>query len=251
MRYLALLAMACLPPLALPTAAQKSVSPSLPPQPDYLPAGPFYFERGAPRPTDMDAFRNRPTVKSPSGRAQITVTGPAESLKAWVTLEFLGRYARGLEYQVWPIERDVDVLWRPDSRAFALTDNRYANMSYVLVCGTNFRLGERGLGLGIPITDLTPVVRKTFGAPAKRYYGSDPYDVDMFYLKALRWVGNDHLLVGLDARTLPANAHGSGRRTPRIREWYLGYLIDVPSKRVVGDLSEAQLLSRYGIRVAK
>lgn len=251
MRYLALLAMVCLVPLALPTAAQKAASSTTSPKPDYLPAGPFYFEPGAPHPTDLDAFKNRPTVKSPDGEAQITVTGPAESLKAWVTLQLLGRYARGLQYQVWPIERDVDVLWRPDGRAFALTDNRYANRSYVLVCGTNFRMGEGGHGFGIPITDLTPAVERIFEKRAQLYYPGRGFDTPHFYAKALRWVGGDRLLVGLSAETLLANAPGSGQRALRIRDWDLGYLVDVPSKKVVGVVSEAQLLSQFGIRVAK
>jgi hypothetical protein len=178
-----------LSPVQKPTPATRS------PEPDYLPAGPFYFQPGTPHPTHMDAFDSRPAVKSPDGKAKITVTGPSESLEAWVTLQFLGRYDRGLEYQVWPIERDVAVLWRPDGQAFALTDNRYANRSYVLVCGTNFRMGESGPELGIPIVDLTPVVRKAFEAHMKKYYAPHKYETRLFYAKVLRWIRNDQLLV--------------------------------------------------------
>lgn len=169
------------------------------------------------------------------------------SLKAWVTLQFLGRNVRGLEYQVWPIERSVDVLWRPDSQAFALTDNRYANRSYVLVCGTNFRLGETQPGLGIPIADLTPVVRKAFEARMQRYYAPHTYEIRLFYAMVLRWIQNDRLLVGVEATVAgPPTFPNRG-----VKEWDTAYLVNVPRKTLVRELSEAQLLSQYGIRVAK
>jgi len=213
----------------------------------FLPAGPFLFEPGAIQPTYMDAFDSRPTVRSPDGKAQVTVAGPAESLKAWVTVQLLGQYVEGLQYQVWPIERSVDVLWNPDSQVFALTDNRYANLSYVFVCGTNFRMGESSPGLGLPITDLTPPVRKVFESQMHKFYAPHPYETRLLYAKALRWIRNDRLLVGVSA--MIAGPSASANRG--IKEWNFAYLVDVPSKKVVGELNEAQLLSQYGIGVAK
>jgi len=209
---------------------------------DFLPAGPFLFEPGMVRPSYMDAFGYRPLIKSPDGNAQITITGPRESLKAWVTLQFLGQYMQGLEYRVWPVEGgSVAVLWRPDSQAFAVTDNRYANASYVLVCGTEFRIGENEPGLGVPITDLTPIVRKAFEGRAREYYKTDNYDIPLFYAKVLRWIANDELLIGVSARTSgPAASRGLG-----VREWDFGYLVD----KVVREVDKDQLLSEYKIKV--
>ncbi|MGH9689539.1 MAG: hypothetical protein ACRD4C_00280 [Candidatus Acidiferrales bacterium] len=123
----------------------------------------------------------------------MTVTGPEESYGAWVTVN-PSSFPDG-PVQVWPIQRDVDVLWRPDSEAFALTDNRYANRSYVLVCGTNFRMGENGPKLGIPIIDLTPIVEKAFEKRAQGYYAGQSVDTPLFYDKALRWIENDRAVL--------------------------------------------------------
>lgn len=251
MRYPALLITISLVFSTLTPVAQKPGSATRPADTDFLPAGPFLFEPGAIHPTYMDAFDSRPVVKSPDGTAQITVTGPPESLKAWITIQFLGRDLQRLEYRVWPIEANVDVLWRPDSEAFALTDNRYADDSYVLVFGTHFYMGERGTKMGVPISDLTPVVWHEFEGRAQKFYAPDAYDTDLIYAKALRWMGNDQLLVGLDARTSLTNPPGPKIQDMRIREWHSGYLVDVPSKKVVDEFSEGQLLSHYGIKVAK
>jgi hypothetical protein len=235
----------------LPVAGQKPGSASRPADKDFLPAGPFLFQPGAPHPIFLDAFKDRPSVVSPDGTLEITVTGPPKSLLAWVTVVQRNNLAPGFPFPVWPLEASGDVLWAPDSEEFALTDNRYANLSYVLVFSTTFRMGESEPGLGVPITDLTSVVRKAFEERARGYYAGQDFDTPLFYAKALQWIENDRLLVGLSARTLLANTPGSGQQTLRIRDWDLGYVVDVPSKKIVDELSEAQLLSRYGIKVAK
>ena len=53
----------------------------------------------------------------------------------------------------------------------------------------------------------------------QEHYVPQAHETRLFYAKVLRWTRNDQLLV--------------------------------PSKKVVGQLDEAQLLSRYGITVAK
>jgi hypothetical protein len=247
-RYPVLLITISLVFTSLTLVAQKPDSATQPAAPDFLPAGPFFFEPGAIHPTYMDAFDNRRLVKSPDGKAQITITGPRESLKAWITVQFLAEYMQGLEYRVWPVQGgSVDVLWRPDSQAFALTDNRYANRSYVLVFGADFRMGENGAGLGVPITDLTSIVEKAFEERAKTYYGSQSYDTLLFYAKVLRWIGDDNLLIGASAKTEgPATFPNRG-----IRDWDVAYRVDLPHKSVLGELSAGQLLSQYGIKVAQ
>jgi hypothetical protein len=187
---LVLLAIAFLAVTALP-AVQKPVPATRPAQQDLLPAGPFLFAPGAIHPTYMDAFNARPVVGSPDGKLGITVTGPKESWAAWVTIN-PSEFPDG-PIQVWPIQASVDVLWRPDSRAFALTDNRYANRSYVLLLGTEFHMGEGDPELGTPITDLTPIVRKAFEEQAKKYYAGQDYDT-LFVLRqssSLAWVWPD------------------------------------------------------------
>lgn len=251
MRYPTLLITISLFFTSLAGTAQNQESGTRPAQPDFLPAGPFFFEPGAPHPTYVDAFDARPVVKSPDGKFEVTVTGPKESLAAWVIVTPTGPLAPGFPFRVWPIERSGAVLWRPDSEAFAFTDNRYANDSYVLVFGTHFYMGESGTKVGVPISDLTPVVWNAFEGRAQKFYAPDPYDTDLIYAKALRWVGNDQLLVGLDARTSLTTPPGPNIQDMRIREWYIGYLVDVSSKKVVDELSEGQLLSRYGIKVPK
>lgn len=232
-------------------AAQKPVPATHLAQADFLPAGPFLFAPDEIHPTYMDAFDARPVVESPNGKLAVTVTGPKRSLGAWVTLN-PSTFPDG-PIQLWPFEASVDALWRPDSRALALTDNRYANTSYVLLVGTEFHMGESDSELGVPTTDLTPIIRKAFEQQAKKYYAGQGYDTLLFYAKALRWLGYGRILTGVSARTEgPASLPNRG-----IKDWAQGYLVDVPyaldvpDKKVVGELNENQLLSRYGIKVAK
>jgi hypothetical protein len=241
-RYQGLLITISLAFTTLAFAAQKPDSAS-PADKDFLPAGPFLFEPGTIHPTYMNAFDDRPVVKSPDGKLGVSVTGPKKSYEAWVTLS-PSTFPDG-PVQVWPIQISVDELWRPDSQAFALTDNRYANLSYVLVCGTEFRMGEGGPGLGVPITDLTPIVRKAFEERARTYYEPGNYDTLLFYAKVLRWIGNDELLVGVSARTSgPPSFPNRG-----LKEWDVAYLIDVPNGKVVREVGKDQLLSEYKIKV--
>lgn len=227
-------------------AARTSASKPTSAQTKFLAAGPFLFEPGAIRPTFLDAFQDRPTVVSPDGSLEVTVTGPARSLLAWVTVVPRGYPAPGIPFRVWPLEASGDVLWRPDSQTFALTDNRYANLSYVFVCGTAFSLGENGAQPGVPIIDLTPLVKRAFDKRAKRYYAGSFDEDRLFYAKALRWLGGDKLLVGVSALTSgPPNLPNRG-----LKDWDVAYVVDVPHKTVLGEVSESALLSQYGIKVS-
>ena len=268
MRQLALLTTIALTFTALALVTQKPDSAS-PADKDFLPAGPFLFESGILHPTYMDAFDARPLVKSPDGKLEVTVTGPRESYAfddrpvvispdgklgvtvtgpnksygAWVTIS-PSTFPDG-PVQVWPIQRSVDVLWRPDSQAFALTDNRYANLSYVLVCGTGLRMGKSGPGLDLRVADLTPIVQKAFEESARKYYETDNYETRLFYAKILRWIGNDELLIGISARTLgPSTFPNRGQQ-----EWDVAYLVDAPNGKVVREIDKDQLHSEYKIKV--
>lgn len=233
-----------------PTTVQKTGRAIPPGQRKFLAAGPFLFRPGVIQPTYMDAFDSRPIVKSPDGKLAVTVTGPRRSWGAWITIS--PSAFPGGPIQVWPLQASADVLWNPNSDVFALTDNRYANDSFVLVLGTSFQMGNRGPGLGVPTTDLTPTIWSAFKTRAQEFYAKDAYQADIFYAKALLWIAGDQLLVGLDARTTLINVPaGSTRREMKIKEWYLGYVVDVSQKKVVRELSESQLLSQYGVRVAK
>jgi hypothetical protein len=208
---------------------------------DFLPAGPFLFEPGTVRPTYMDAFDDRPVVKSPDGKFGITATGPKESYAAWVTVSLSA--SPDVSIRVWPIQASVAVLWRPNSQAFAVTDH-YSNDSYVLLCGTTFRMENDPGGLGVPITDLTPIVRKAFNAQVEKYYESDKVETRLFYAIALRWVGSDELLVGISARTVgPATASNQGQK-----EWDFAYLVDISDMKVIHEVDKEQLLSEYKIK---
>lgn len=224
--------------------AAQQPSSAAPADKKFLPAGPFVFQLGTVQPTYMDAFDDRPLIKSPDGKLGVTVAGPNKSYEAWVTIS-PSTFPDG-PVQVWPLQASADVLWKPDSRAFALTDNRYANHSYVFVCGTEFRMGESGEGLGVPITDLTPIVQEAFTEPAKKYYGTDKYDTRSFYAKVLRWVGNDDLLVGISAMTSgPATLPNRG-----LKEWNFAYLVNVPNGKILREVDKEQLLSEFKITVA-
>lgn len=241
MRKPALSIMVLLVVAALGLAAQQP-RPVAPADKDFLPAGPFLFEPGAIQPTYMDAFDDRPTVKSPNGKFGITVTGPKESYAAWVTVSLSA--SPDVSIRVWPIQASVAVLWRPNSQAFAVTDH-YSNDSYVLSCGTTFRMEDDPGGLGVPITDLTPIVRKAFDARAEKYYESDNFEARLFYAIALRWVGNDDLLVGISARTMgPTTFPNQGQK-----EWDFAYLVDVPNRKILREVDKEQLLLEYKIMV--
>lgn len=163
---------------------------------------------------------------APNGKFKVTVTGQKKSLEGWVTVE-------GTEgpIRVWPIERSVYVLWRPDSRAFALTDN-HSNGTYVLVIGTQFHMS--GPKLGVRRVNLTPVIRKAFQMCAQRYYGTTDYDIDSLYAKALRWSGNTRLLVVVSSITVGPPRSGAPRG---VKDWDLTFLVDVQHINVLRSLN--------------
>jgi hypothetical protein len=106
-------------------------------------------------------------------------------------------------------------------------------------------MGESEEGLGVRITDLTPIVQKAFEEPAQKYNGTDDYETRLFYAKALLWIGDGDLLVGVSAMTSgPATLPNRG-----LKEWDLAYLVDVPNRKIAREVDKEQLLSEYKIKV--
>jgi len=184
---------------------------------------------------------------SPNGKFEITVTGEKISLGAWLTIE---EPAQGWIVQVWPIERNVGVLWNPSSDTFAITDNRYANESFVLLIGTEFHLS--GPKLGVERTDITPLLRQAFSNSARQYYlqqyKTTEYDASYaFYAKALRWTSNERLLVGVSAITSLVMSPNTFGEAPGVKGWILGYLLDMAHGRILETLSKETIREQYGI----
>lgn len=203
------------------------------------------------KPVPMDYLTRGVSAVSPNGDLNVTVTGKKEPFQAWVTLN---KPAQGWSIQVWPIERNVTVLWNPDGRSFALTDDRYANHSYVLVIGTRFHMN--GPKLGVQRVDLTPVLQDAFANRARRYYrkhyGKSDYDGSYsFYAKALRWVSDNDLLVAVSGITsLPLSPRHLGTAAG-VKGWAYGYLLDVSHRRILRTLSKKAMRAEYGIDVSK
>lgn len=229
-------------------AAQTKDQYSSPSRPDYSYIGPFYYLPKTALPTLMEAFGDRPISESPNGRYAVTVTGPKESDRACVTI--MSMAGSGHPVCVQRVSRNVNVLWRPDGKAFALTDNRYANASYVLVFWPGLRGILRGDISHSWIKNLTPVITKAVKKHMRKYYGRHNYkyfvDTLMFYVKAMRWIGNHELLVGVDARTAgPVTFPSQG-----IKEWYLSYLINANQNKIIREVRIAHL-PKYGIGITE
>jgi len=104
--------------------------------------------------------------------------------------------------------------------------------------------------LGVPITDLTPIVQKAFEERAGTYYQTDNYGALLFYAFVLRWIGNDNLLVGVNARTSgPPLAPEKAYRERGLKDWTMAFLVDVANGKVVREVGKDQLLSEYKIKV--
>jgi hypothetical protein len=99
--------------------------------------------------------------------------------------------------------------------------------------------------LGVPVTDLTPIARKAFEIQAVQYYRHTEFDMRSFYAQALRWLGNDQILIGVSAMTVGNMTFPDQGK----REWNLAYRVDLLHGRVLRELSEQQLRAEYGIRV--
>lgn len=186
--------------------------------------GPGAEALSLPRPIVLDA-QDRPVVRSPDGRWTLqVVSGEADP---WLVVKSSGG---SLTTRLLPIMRSCEVLWRRDSLAFSVTDARFADHYFIFAgqkSGNSFRL--------VPLTpSLEGSLRSSLGGK---------YDVDKIYAKALRWLPNGSLLVGLNAvifrhiRPLPS-------WQPAV-ELYRAYVMDATEGRVIHVLSRDAVLSQY------
>lgn len=190
------------------------------------------------------SYADRSVVPSPDGKWDIVVAGPQRSLMAWLSLRLSANPE--VVYPKWPLQRGAWVLWRPDSSAFALTDAQFANHYFIDVFSTTFRM--RGPVLGSPITSLSSSIEHAFAGLAAKQYSGHKYDTPVFYPKAVRWLGHDRLLVILSARTNESTAKLGP--APGVKDWHLGFVLDVARARVVSVLSAGDVRLRYGIDLA-
>lgn len=177
-------------------------------------------------------FGSRLVVKSPDGRWSLTALG--DDTDIWLTLR---PAQHGAPIRLLQIIRSCEVLWRGDSKVFAIVDARYANHYFLLV-------GFAGGHDKSPIVDLSPALEAAIRQPLRKRF-----DVDRIYVKVLRWLPDGDLLVGVNAvifkhvEPLPAWQPG--------QELYHGYVIDPQKRQVIRELDEAAMLSEYGVNLEK
>jgi hypothetical protein len=90
---------------------------------------------------------------------------------------------------------------------------------------------------------------KSFSQLAARHYAPKEYDFGHFYAKALRWLGNDQLLVGLDAMTSEASSREG--QAPGVRNWYCGYIMSPEKRQVIRQLDGSDLRREFDIDLEK
>jgi hypothetical protein len=183
-------------------------------------------------------------AKSPDGKLQLTVPKSQGPAFPWLTLE---GPASDEKEQKWALQRrGCYVLWRPDSKAFAVTDPAYANHYFIRLFSTEFQL--EGPVLGSPVVDLSAPVEQAFERFATKYYALRKYSLLLFYPKVLRWVANKQLLIGLDARTVEETKLEGA--VPA-REWHRGYVIETEKSQIVREMDEGVMLTEFRIDLAK
>jgi hypothetical protein len=182
---------------------------------------------------------------SPDGKWRLVVPKSKPGVFPWLTLQAADNPDD--QEQRWPLQRaGCYVLWRPDGKAFAVTDPMWANYYFVRLFRTDFQL--EGPRLGSPVVDLSGPIEAAFKRVATKYYAPKKYELLMFYPKVLRWITNTHLLVGLDARTAEESPREGAEAA---HEWYLGYLIDTEKRQVIRELDERAVRSEFGIDLEK
>jgi hypothetical protein len=186
------------------------------------------------------------TNDSPDGKWRVAVIASKAPSWTWLVLEPTNQPE--YQYQKWPLQRNgCYVLWRPDSKTFAVTDPAYADHYFVRVFSTDFRV--EGKALGSPAIDLSVPIEAAFERLATRYYGFHKYEINTFCPKAMRWLSTGDLLVGLDARTSESTSLSGP--TPGIRNWYRAYLIDPAERRVTREMESSTVAREFGIDLQK
>jgi hypothetical protein len=178
---------------------------------------------------------DRGTVVSPDGKWQLTVWGEKDETP-WLMLESKDAESK-YRVQVWPISRNVRVLWAPDSQAFAFTDARFEDSYFLFVDHLRGYLGSE-------VTDLSSTLESHFS----RFVGKR-YEILRWYVKPLVWVQKGVLLVGVDCDT--AEKIAPPPKYQPVQQWFRGYLVDVEERKVIRDLDDKETKSQYGIDLQK
>ncbi len=187
-----------------------------------------------PLPTVLSTV-NRETVVSPDGKWELTVWGEKDE-SPWTMLESREVQPR-YRVQVWPINDAVYVLWAPDSHAFAFTDARSADHSFLYVDHIRGYLSSE-------VADLSSVVEAHFSSSI-----GGRYEIVKWYTKPLLWAKNDVLLVGINCVTAE-NVSPPPKYQP-VQNWFRAYLLNVQQNRLVGELSDMETKDQYGIDLQK
>jgi len=172
------------------------------------------------------SYSDRPKIISPDGEWEISVQeGRPPHLAAKSKLLRTGRPLHDIERYGW-------VLWRPDSKAFAFTDARYSNHSFVIVSFVDTQTCCRS-------EDLTPVFEKN-----EDLLTDANHFVDRSLAKAVRWLPDGKLLIVafvVVSTKYELGAHDTTR----------GYILDVDHKTLYRVVDEKGLQSEFGVNPAK
>jgi hypothetical protein len=174
---------------------------------------------------------DRGTVVSPDSEWQICVWGEKDEVP-WIMLESRAASTK-IRIQVWPITSGIYVLWSPDSKAFAFTDARFEDDYFLFVDHLTGYLNSE-------VMDLTSTVEDHFSA-----FAGKRYEILKWYIKPLLWVREGELLVGIDCVT--AERISPPPQHQPVQNWFRGYIVDVAQRKIIQDLDETELKTKFKI----
>ena len=193
-----------------------------------LHAAPLPGQTSSSQAVELD-FENRKAVTSPDGKWYLTVQEDDTEL-GLVLQASGGADSRRLMYLQ---RRACAVLWREDSKVFAVLDYRFANHYFVLV-------GLPGGHPSPPLIDLTPLLEGSL-----RQSLAGRWDLDKICWKAFRWLHDGMLLVGVEAegfkKIIPPP------KWEPTKDIHRGYVVDIATRRIVQYVSQDTMRTKYGI----
>jgi hypothetical protein len=147
--------------------------------------------------------------------------------------ELVLKAQNGKSFSILPILRSCVVLWRSDSTAFAIVDQRFANHYFLRIA---FLRGEQPT-----LVDLTPMIESHI-----RHQLAD-LELDKSYLNAFKWTSHNLLLIGVNA-VLFKKAIPHPKYAPA-KEYFRGFIVDVDRSAIRRDLSPDIFRKTYGIEL--